>query len=318
MKRPARPLAIASLLLVATVAAPAGEKPSAAPHEVQVHTEVVLKDARRGKDLAVRLYHPRDGGPYPVVIFSHGYGGNKDAFAYLSTFWASRGYVCIHPTHADAGLLTAKNLKGEEPLPGLTDPERWRERVGDVAFLLDSLERLSEQVPALKGKLDRQRIGVAGHSFGAYTAMVAGGVTVDLDGKRDQSLADPRVRAILPISPQGAGAMGLTERSWRGLRLPMMTVAGSKDAGRGGKAPSWRQEPFDRSPAGDKYELFFDRATHFSYGGRFGPEYIAEALKTASLAFWDAYLKEAPQARDFLQGNGLADLNPSKLTIRRK
>ena len=59
--------------------------------------------------------------------------------------------------------------------------------------------------------------------------MLVGGVTIDVDGKQDRSLRDKRIKAILPISPQGPGQLGLTERSWKALALPMMTVTGSKD-----------------------------------------------------------------------------------------
>jgi predicted dienelactone hydrolase len=295
----------------------AGNAKPGGPHEVEVRANVVLRDAKRGKDVALRIYHPRGGGPHPVVIFSHGFGGNKDVFAYLSTFLASHGYVCIHPTHGDAGILKENAKKGDPLLAGLADPKCWVERVGDVTFVIDSLDDLPAKVPALKGKIDSRCVGVAGHSFGAYTAMLIGGVTIDLDGKKDQSLADPRVRAILPISPQGTGEMGLTERSWQALKVPMMTVTGSQDR-KPGKEPAWRQEPFEQSPKGEKYELLIDGANHFSYGGLIGQAYISDSVKAAGLAFWDAHLKESKEAQAFLHGDGLLNLDPGKVTVRRK
>jgi predicted dienelactone hydrolase len=310
--------AFVGLALLAPMHAGDSKKPASGSYDVQIHAEIVLKDFRRSKTVAVRVYHPKTGGPYPVIVFSHGFGGGKDNFAYLSTYWASHGYVCIHPAHADAGLLKNNLKKGDPALEGLNDPKRWLERVGDIAFVLNSLDDLSDKAAPLKGKIDAKRIGVAGHSFGAYTTMVVGGVTIDLDGMKDNSLADTRVKALLPISPQGAGGMGLTERSWQGLRLPMMTVTGSKDAGVKGQEPDWRKQPYDRSPAGDKYELFFEGANHFSFGGKLGQAHIVDSLEVASLAFWDAYLKGSKKSLDFLQGDGLVNLDKAKLSVRRK
>jgi predicted dienelactone hydrolase len=290
-------------------------------YQVVVVKDLQLRDQKRGKDLSVKIYHPAGRGPFPVVIFSHGFGGDKDAFEHLSRFLATHGYVCIHPTHADSlrgkgGLKEA--LKEGALLKALSDPKKISERVGDVSFVLDSFAELEKQVPALRGTLDTTRIGVAGHSFGAFTAMLLGGVTVDVPGgAKDTSFADKRIKAILPISGQGTGQQGLTERSWRLLRMPMMTLAGSQDL-KPGKGAGWRREPFKYSPPGDKYEVFIDGANHLSYGGRLGSGRIQEIVKIASIAFWDAYLKGINEARAYLQSNKLAGYAQGAVTLSRK
>ncbi|GAB4183898.1 MAG: hypothetical protein Fur0032_24870 [Terrimicrobiaceae bacterium] len=70
------------------------------------------------------------------------------------------------------------------------------------SFLLRYTRPLSTPYPlkSFKNRLDATRIGVGGHSFGAYTAMLLGGVTADLGGVKARRFADPRVRCILPIS----------------------------------------------------------------------------------------------------------------------
>src|SRR5262249_49144533 len=143
---------------------------------------LTLRDAKRNKDLTLKIYHPKAEGPFPVVVFSHGFGGDKEAFADLSRHWASHGYVCLHPTHADSLRGKGVGLAGLKVAmdKGLSDPVKIAERVGDVTFLLDALPEIEAKVPALKGRLDAKRIAVAGHSFGAFTAMLVGGVTVDV------------------------------------------------------------------------------------------------------------------------------------------
>jgi len=39
-------------------------------------------------------------------------------------------------------------------------PTDWRNRVRDITTLIDSLDRVEESYPELKGKIDRAKIGV--------------------------------------------------------------------------------------------------------------------------------------------------------------
>jgi predicted dienelactone hydrolase len=68
---------------------------------VETVDNLSLKDMARKKDLTCKVYYPKTGGPYPVILFSHGFGGNQDGFGPIGKHWASHGYVVIHPTHAD-------------------------------------------------------------------------------------------------------------------------------------------------------------------------------------------------------------------------
>lgn len=281
----------------------------------QSPVDLTLRDEKRKKDLEIRIHYPKGDGPFPVILFSHGFGGNRDAFGYLSKFLASHGFVSIHPTHADS--FKEKKFDWKAMQKGLADPEKWIERVGDLTFLLDKLPELEQKVPTLRGKLDSKRVGVSGHSFGAYTSQLIGGVTVELGKDSAKSFADERVKAILPISPQGAGQQGLNDKSWDKMKVPMMTISGTRDS-RPGKEASWRKEPFDRSSAGNKYELFLDGAHHMSFGGRLGPDWMTDAIKVAVLAFWDANLKEINEAREYLHSDNLVQFAEGKLSWRKK
>src|ERR1700712_5603134 len=60
----------------------------------------VWHDAARARDLPVKLYFPVEGvAPFPVIIFSHGVGGSREAFSYLGETWASHGYVAVFLQH---------------------------------------------------------------------------------------------------------------------------------------------------------------------------------------------------------------------------
>ena len=54
-------------------------------------------DAKRDRDVPVKIYYPKSGeGPFPVIVFSHGLGGSREGYAYLGDHWASHGYVSGH------------------------------------------------------------------------------------------------------------------------------------------------------------------------------------------------------------------------------
>ena len=303
------------------------------PLAVETVDDLTLKNAARKKDLTCKIYYPKTGGPYPVILFSHGFGGNKDAFGPISKHWASNGYVVIHPTHADGLIRRKADLKKDDEkspdqprfgglLGGLNNPAIIGDRVADLVMVLDHLDRLPTLVPSLKDKIDAKSIGVAGHSFGAYTAMLIGGVTVDLGQDKAKSFLDKRVKCILPISAQGTGQQGLTEKSWAVLKLPMMTITGTRDRGAGGQDVEWKKEPYKYSPKGDKFLVVIDGANHFSFGGAGGfggrSDAITESVNLCSTHFWDAYLKDSQASKKYLQSDQLAKDAGGKFVIEKK
>ena len=248
-------------------------QPESAKYQVENADNLSLTTPS-GRKLPLKVYYPDAPGKFPVIIFSHGAAGSKDFYSLLGNYWASNGYVVIHPTHADSvflpnGQFTPEN-KNELVEYTLETPQAWKERAADISQIIDSLDEITTQAPQLRGKLDAQHIGVGGHSYGAYTTQLVGGATIDIpNGSKNQSYADRRVKAILMLSPQGTGQQGLNDSSWDSMTLPAMFMTGSKDIGATtGEEPDWRQESFNFSPPGDKYLLFIQDANHLSFSGR--------------------------------------------------
>ncbi|MGF1582043.1 MAG: alpha/beta hydrolase family protein [Gemmataceae bacterium] len=311
-----------------------GLKPGRYP--VGVVESLSLHDAKRKKDLIVRIHYPKGKGPFPVIIFSHGFGAGKDAFATIGKHWASHGYVTIHPNHADGGTLdrmrqlrnqgnNGKRIDRDELRKRLR--ERFRkgrgrgirsrsggltDRVRDVSGVIEALAQVEKKFPAIKGKLDRKNIGVSGHSYGACVTMLVGGVTAKIDGE-NKSLVDRRVKCILPFSAAGTGEYGLHKTSWKSLKLPTLYVTGTRDI-RPGYRFEWRKEPFELSPKGEKYLVVMDGATHFHFGGgapglgsfkraRVREDKYTPLVKDVSVAFWDAYLRQNKKAKAYLSSD---------------
>ena len=304
--------------------------PTHGPLRVEIANDRTLRDATRGKDVPYRVSYPQEDGQYPVIVFSHGFGGNKDSFATVSRHWAGHGYVVIQPTHADglgrrdgdrsAGGPTRGRLRAGGLVAGLNDPDRIADRVSDLVLILDSLTEIVKATPGLEGRIDATRIGVGGHSFGAYTAMLIGGVTVDLGGKKGRSFRDQRVTCILPISAQGTGQQGLTRASWAGLTIPMMTMTGTRDQGVGGQGVEWKKEPYTFSPPGSKYLAVIDGANHLSFGGGLGARSsdVTDVVKLTSTLFWDAFLKDSQAAQAYLQSDHMLEDAGGSYAFERK
>jgi predicted dienelactone hydrolase len=267
-------------------------------------------------------------GPLPLIVFSHGFGGNMDAFPLTSSAWAAAGYATAHPTHADSvrpspdrtalgarmasvmRQLAAGDLAGEqraEFVRMLDDPSHLDGRASDVAAILEACRK--KQIPEpLNGRIDTDRLGMAGHSYGAYTTLALGGAQVTRkDGRR--SFAEPQFSAFLVISGQGPGRMGLDQASFSTMRKPTMWVTGSRDFGAAGETPSWRLEPFELSPPGAKYSLFVEGARHSDFDAPPGAKELGALLRARETAFWDAYVRGSSEARRSLSiapGDGLS------------
>jgi len=333
-----RALILSSSLMIhavpSLVAAEAGAPPKryvaeTGPFEVAKASKILLHDAQRGKELPVDALWPKGDGPFPLIVYSHGAFSSGDMVQNgPPKHWASYGYICLLPTHADSmKQLRASGLSRREALRKVMASKEngwsdvWSDRPADVTFLLNSLNLLEAAIPELNGKINREQIGVGGHSLGAYTAQLIGGATIDTPDGKNQSFADERVNAVLQLSGQGTDQQGLTKESWRSFTTPMMTMTGSRDRGAQRQGPEWKKEPFDFSPEGDKFHVDIEGAHHGSFNGHMrtpAQQKIFGYVQIATLAFWDAYLKEDPAAQAFLRSNGLATLSEEAVQIEWK
>jgi predicted dienelactone hydrolase len=102
-------------------------------------------------------------GPYPVVLFSHGFAGFPEQSADLTTHLASWGFVVAAPDHVERSLsgMLGTAAQGVEP----------REDAEVLAATLDLIEADSARAGSPLAELvDLDNVAVTGHSAGAGAA----------------------------------------------------------------------------------------------------------------------------------------------------
>ncbi|WP_432057334.1 alpha/beta hydrolase family protein [Streptomyces sp. bgisy022] len=244
------------------------------PNPVISVQPVVLPAPGRGTDLQVRVSAPAAGDGLPVVVLSHGHGCSMRHYGPLADHWAAAGFVVLQPTHLDSRTLA---LPATDP----RTPRIWRYRVEDLVRVLDGLDTLEQALPGLAGRVDRERVAVAGHSWGAQTAGVLLGARVlGADGEPGEDLSDARVGAGVLLAAAGLGDdltpfavehLPFMRPHFATLTTPTLVVAGDHDrSALTTRGPDWFTDAYLHSPgATDLLTLF---GAEHSLGGISGYE----------------------------------------------
>jgi predicted dienelactone hydrolase len=307
-------------MAAALLASGAGSGRLAAAGAVAVRDEDWADEVRRRR-LPLRLRLPQGAGPHPVLLFSHGLGGSRDAGTWWGEAWAAAGYAVVHLQHP--GSDTAAVL--EQGMRGAMQPEQLLARTQDVRFVIDELTRRKAAGRPEYQSLKLDAIGLAGHSFGARTVFALAGERFPVV---EQLPPEPRIRAFIAFSPSSAAQarrQPLAEVFGQ-VRGPLLCVTGTLDGDVVGigETPFSRQQPFDHLPPGDKYLWVLQDADHMTFGGqafverfivargraqaaRDGQSRHRRLIERVTTRFWDAYLSQDVAAQaELKQPDGLA------------
>lgn len=287
--------------------------------ESLAHTsaDITLSDATRKKSLEVRVTYPLKAGRYPVIIFSHGATGSKKGYGYLADYWAEHGYVVLRPSHYDSADAVPRSrhsaLSLLRKLP--SDVSGWKDRAADISFVVSKLPEVKPLLPKFTGTIDARALGVAGHSYGAFTTLLIAGArvpgSVAANGK-NQRLFDPRVKAMVALSAQGIKtdprAFGFDdEKTFSELCIPALYMTGDQDESFWTKLEQ-RMHGYKFSKPGDKYAVTLSRVNHGTFAADGAAPQQLRDIQYATTLFWDAYLKQDTASATFLKANGLQKL----------
>jgi predicted dienelactone hydrolase len=187
-------------------------------------------DPARQRAVPVRLYLPFDvSGPAPLVLFSHGLGGSRRGYSYLGSHFARQGVASLHVQHvgSDRALWGGSPFELASRMQASVQEAEAVDRVADLRFALDRLLALPTDDP-LYLAIDPRRIVVAGHSYGANTALLASGASVEREG-RAVDLRDPRIRAAILLSAPPFYGENALDAILRPVTLPTLHVTATGD-----------------------------------------------------------------------------------------
>ncbi len=184
------------------------------------------------------------GGPFPIVVFSHGSGGQPNFYKYFTEHLASWGFVVVAPPHP--GNTSADCF----PCDGKSIVTSARERPTDMTFILDQVLALKNDASQPLGKIvDGTRTAITGQSFGGWTSVYAG--------------SGGPFNAIISMSP---GLPSTLLGRAPGVHVPTLILGGGKDEL---VAPGDVQKLFDALPADDeKTYVSFPEGHHLTFADR--------------------------------------------------
>jgi predicted dienelactone hydrolase len=260
-------------------------------------------DPQRNRAVPVHIYAPIGAATSPVIIFSHGLGNSRMGYRYLGEHWASHGYLSVHPEHLGANTEVMRHGLWRHYRAGF-DRRNWRTVPEDIQFVIDQLQDDAALPSELRGHVDRLRIGVSGHSLGAYAALAVGGLRVLFPDGSVINFRDPRVRAAIPISM----SENFLPASYREISIPMLHITGTHDSSYFyGTLPRKRRRPFNSIPRSDQYQVVIRGANHSTFSDDEHPGNRAphDVIRASTLLFWKAYLEDDQAALRQLREGGL-------------
>ena len=144
-------------------------------------------------------------GPFPVIVTSHGLGGNIGALGWLSAGLARAGALVIAVNHPNS---TTRDYDLQEGL------KHWT-RVLDLQAALDYLAAQ----PEFAAHADFSRIHAVGFSAGGWTALAMGGLRADLEGYAAHcETAPPSPFHCSDLTRRGADLQAYSAREWNAGR----------------------------------------------------------------------------------------------------
>ncbi|MFM2416046.1 MAG: hypothetical protein RL385_769 [Pseudomonadota bacterium] len=221
---------------VDTSLAPSTDYAQPGPHAVGVldvdfedPSRPIVANAKHGaanaRPLPARIYYPAQdamplfgalalatGGPFPLLVHSHGYGSSRAEARHMAERAASHGYVVVA---ADFPFTKTDRLLMGDSL----DTSDIANQAGDVSFLIDQLLALAHNPRHLLWRaVDQSRIGATGVSMGGLTTLLAA---------YHPELHDERIRAAAPIAPLSSFFM---PEFYHTRTIPLLLLSGDQDA----------------------------------------------------------------------------------------
>jgi len=207
---------------------------------------------------------PAAQGPFPLIVFGHGFAVTPALYARLLQAWTRAGYVVAAP------VFPLENANA----PGGPNESDLPNQPGDMRFVISELLALAAaRSGPLAGLIDPAAIAVAGQSDGGDTALAVA---------YDSRFRDPRVKAAIILS--GAEMPGLEEFTFARGGPPLLATQGTADT----VNPPSATNAFFAAASRPKYLLNLLGAEHLPPYSQQEPQLAI--VQRVTIAFLGAYL----------------------------
>lgn len=212
----------------------------------------------------------RSDGPFPLVIFGHGFAVTPALYKRILQAWARAGYVVAAP------VFPLENANA----PGGPDESDLTNQPADMRFVISHMLTASKTGSGpLAGLVDATRIAVSGQSDGGDTALAMA---------YDSHFRDPRVSAAIILS--GAEMPGVGGFTFPRGSPPLLATQGTADT----VNPPSSTDMFFGLAQRPKYLLRLLEAEHLPPYSDQQPQLTI--VERVTIAFLDGYLKRRPAA----------------------
>ncbi|NET27073.1 alpha/beta hydrolase [Okeania sp. SIO1I7] len=302
--------------------------------------QIILQDEGRDRHFSVELYLPNISSKeisIPVVVISHGLGSNGVNFKSLAKHLASYGFAVALPQHPGSDYeYIQKFLAGKTK--DMFHGNEFIDRPLDISFLLNELEQLNQY--QFHNQLNLKKVGIFGHSFGAYTAFALAGAEINFQQLKQDcgpqmevlnmslllqcralelkpqkyNLKDDRIGGIFVLDPVNSSLFGKAGLSQ--IKLPVLWGSASEDkitpiVLEQANSFTWLTTP-------DKYLVLTEGADHINID--FGairensftslaeliqpdPDVVNGYANAFGLAFFQTHVADRPEYSSYLQAS---------------
>ena len=267
------------------------------------------------RKIGIRIRLPITKEKTGLILYSPGLGSGLNNGAPWCEAWRNAGFVVVtlsHPvTNDDIWDISKQSLKSNLR-DALAFPQ-YGLRVTDCKFALDVCLADSD----LKNFIDSERVGIAGHSYGALTVQSIAGQSTGA------SQTDPRIKAAIAFSPTAMSPA--SANAMKTVKIPFFCVTGDHDnhvtfkndtdSMRLGVELNKRKYVYKGLPSGKREQLVLTNADHMSFAGenlhgtpvKFSRDITAtfeqeqqtwEKISQITSLFWQTHLRKSTTEAD--------------------
>jgi len=262
----------------------------------------------------------KENGPYPVIVFNHGFNAKQFEPLYFKEYLASEGYVVVSPSYNDS-ILAGVSIIFNITIQGDSDGESENDsgivaslyrnsyisyldqyRLSQSGFVLDEALKLNkDSTSVLNNLIDEDNIGMVGYSLGGLTTMRL------IGGHTDETMRNDSIKAALLLSSPVYPFDINLER----IEIPIMSMEGDFDVL--ANKPDNKLWCFCDELNFPNYHLVLEESHHFTFSGSPCGNQISvpvcqqnspqvRVINEYALAFFNYYLKSEKEAESTLTG----------------